>query len=719
MKVRSLPSALILPVVMASIVGIGFSLRASAGEVLRLKSGVAAIEDASETFLMQALGTFEDRSDSARYFVVQFEGAVPSRAEAALAAQGLETLRYLPDDALVVRGSLQAAGLVKSSFEGVRAVAAYRSEWKISDEFRGNRGIFSDRTERLVVTAVDAAAVHGVVSRLQSVPGVTVRNSRTSDIIVDAPLSALDSMALIEGVEWIQRLPIFVTFDYPMAGELAQLLPLARIGADYEYTGHESGTKIMNFDAAWKRGFMGEGQIVAIGDTGLDTGKVASIHPDFAGGVIKGYAMGLGAQSWEDPMGHGTHVAGSVAGRGAVSSQIKGGAFESKLIIEGLWSAILDNLAPGSDFNKLMGTPYNDGARIHTNSWGSAANLGGYDTFASRVDEFMWNNPDMLVLFAAGNSGEDKNADGMIDENSVSSPGTAKNVLTVGASENLLLVGGIQRPHGQLRGGDKKWGVPPLKDDLLSNNPDGIAAFSSRGPTSDGRLKPEIVAPGTNIVSVKSRHPKAEKLWGEFLGGADYVYSGGTSMSTPLTAGAAAVAREYLIKELAISSPSAALVKAMLMHTAHDLFPGQYGIGAKQELPTRRPNVHEGYGRVDMDLLTSLGQETQAIDNRAGVATGEEQIVKVNVRRGLLRATLSYTDAPASPSAAKALVNDLDLKVVSPSGQVRQLNDRVNNSEMIELSGLSSGDYQIVVSGKNVPRGKNNKQAYALMISAE
>lgn len=380
----------------------------------------------------------------------------------------------------------------------------------------------------------------------------------------------------------------------------------------------------------------------------------------------------------------------------------------------------MDNLAFPSDFNKLFGPSYQDGARVHTNSWGSPRAFGEYDAFASSVDKYVWEHPDLLVLFAAGNSGEDKNADGRIDENSIGSPGTSKNVLTVGASENLLSVGGIQKPIGQLRDGDKKWGAEPIKSDTLSNNPNGVAAFSSRGPTTDGRLKPEIVAPGTNIVSTRSHHPKASTLWGAY--DEEYVYAGGTSMATPLTAGAAVVTRQYLMERAGVAAPSAALIKATLMHSALDLYPGQYGTGVGQELPKPRPNIHEGYGRVDLDALTTLADHTAFIDEKDGVSTGGNKEVSFNLGNGKgIRATLVYTDAPASPSAGKTLVNDLELEVVDPSGSVTTLKDGVNNSEMIEIKpGLArGGDYRVRVVGKNVPQGRGvtGKLPYALVIS--
>jgi subtilisin family serine protease len=418
----------------------------------------------------------------------------------------------------------------------------------------------------------------------------------------------------------------------------------------------------------------------------------------------------------EDDNGHGTHVAGSILGSGAASSGglLKGGANLAKLVPSSIWSPALGGILFGSDQNTMLTAMYNEGVRVHSNSWGAASNA--YDAMAVDMDTFMWKNPEFLLVFAAGNGGVDANKDGVIDQGSLGSPGTAKNVLTVGASENYLLEGGQLKTHFEWH--PESWPVEPIASDKVSNNSDGLAAFSSRGPTSDGRTKPEIVSPGTNIVSARSHRPKAGLLWGEY--DAEHLYCGGTSMATPLTSGAAAVTREFLIKGRGIATPSAALVKATLLHTAHDLYPGQYGLGATQEIPVRRPNVQEGYGRVDMDAATALGLETLVIDNKTGVATGEQVEQSVEVPSGgSLVATISYTDAPGAASAAIALVNDLDIEVVTPVGAIHALKDRRNNSEMLELSALKGGTYVVRVKGHNVPQGMSGRQPFALLVTAK
>ncbi|MBC7372189.1 MAG: S8 family serine peptidase, partial [Bdellovibrionaceae bacterium] len=362
---------------------------------------------------------------------------------------------------------------------------------------------------------------------------------------------------------------------------------------------------------------------------------------------------------------------------------------------------------------------YAAGARIHSNSWGSPRNLGAYDSMASSVDEYIFNNPDMLVLFAAGNSGTDMDKDGRVDAGSVCSPGTAKNALTVGASENVTATGGIQVPVSKLRTGKDSWGAEPIFSSVISDNANGVAMFSSRGPTLDGRTKPEIVAPGTNILSTRSHVAGASELWGAY--NADYVWAGGTSMATPLTAGGAAVARQVLQEKMKIATPSGALLKATLLHTAVDMFPGQYGeLGASQgqELLTRRPNSDEGYGRIDLNRVAQLDlATTQFVDNKTGLGQGEKAAVTITLSKpGAILANLVYADAPASPDASVALVNDLDMTLSGP--QSAGSLDRKNNNEVIELSNLPAGTYTLTVEGFKVPLGKNGKQPYALVYTA-
>ncbi len=695
---------------------------AQAGEVLHLKWNSVRLSENASSGLEQAWdlkeetnGFWKSRAESqkARYRIIQFAKRISSEDQERLKAMGFEILRYLPEDALVVRITPRTESGFRSFSLNSRAVSRVLPEWKVAADVLEKVAQSKVKTVPLLVTAYDSQAASEVEASLRTLSGIQFFSRRGTSFLVKTSPSLVQKIASIESAEWIQELPQFVTFDFQAMedGEGTE------VAAPPAVTGYETGTRLMNFEKAWSLNLQGSGQHVAVADTGLDTGSQAKLHGDFTDVFEKGYLTGLGADSWGDPQGHGTHVMGSVVGTGLLSGgQFRGGAHRARLHAMGLWSAIFDNIVPPTNFSDLVGPAYQNGARVHSNSWGSPKDLGAYDAFASRADEYMWENPEMLLVFAAGNSGEDKNRDGRIDEGSISSPGTAKNVLTVGASENLLAEGGIQRKHSELRDGTKKWGVAPIADDKLSDNPNGLAAFSSRGPTRDGRVKPDVVAPGTNIVSTRSHHERAGVLWGAYDD--NYAYAGGTSMATPLTAGAATVTREFLIEERKVVSPSAALVKATLMHTAFDLFPGQYGVGPKQELPTKRPNAHEGFGRVDMAGVTALTDADLLLDAKAGVGVGEIVAEQVVAKAGqVIQATLVYTDAPGAAAASVALVNNLDLRLTTPSGKIQTVNDRINNWEHIEFTVANEGTYTVSVIGENVPQGKNGKQPFALVVT--
>lgn len=661
------------------------------------------------------------------YYILQFNGLVKAESKAELEKIGVEFFSYLPDDAFLVRiKDVRSFGKIKAN-KNVQTLLPFASEYRISSNFKPVSVFNRNVRARMVLKLVDEKELDSFLSTSNRKGVHFVLNKVTDKVLIlDTAMGNIDTLAGIEGVEWIEPYPEFKPMNYVPEFENPQLLE-ENVAADGDYTdlnGYESGTKVMNLDAAYQRGFTGKGQRGAYADTGLDRGSQTDILDDIKGRIPKGYYFGLFAKSWEDPQGHGTHVAGSIVGNGAISSgKIVGAAYDSELIIEGLWSPMLNNISVNPNFDKLFGSVHRDDqAFVHSNSWGSAANLGEYDNFSSLADEVSFKNPDLLIVFAAGNSGEDGNNDGLVDEGSVSSPGTAKNVLTVGASENQTSLGGIQKQLKELRG---KWKAEPIASDTLSNNPNGIAAFSSRGPTKDKRIKPEIVAPGTNILSLRSQQKDATTLWGAY--NQFYAWAGGTSMATPLTSGAALVIRQYLVDGLKVNKPSAALLKAVLIHTAKDLYPGQFGEGVVgQELPTKRPNVHEGFGRVDADAATQLTAES-LVDEKVGLKTTETKEYTLDAKAGqTLRASLVYTDAPAAANAAVALVNDLDLKVVGPNGEVSLPNhktdaDKVNNSEMIEVSVPADGQYVIRVTAANVPKGipGTNSQPYGLVFTAQ
>lgn len=649
---------------------------------------------------------------SANEVIIQYQNTVTEADKSQLRSLGYEILGYLPDDAVVVRGTMNQVEKDIKAITGVNAVVPYSPEFKISSSVTSlTTGPVGDET--WVVTGFNKVNFLTVANQIRQQFKVLAVDSRS--LVLRAPRNQLLKIASVPGVEHVQEYPDFQTFYMDIMAESESMESQAAA-----LDGSESGTKLMNFDSAWNQKWTGKGQIVSFADTGLDNGNSASIHPDFAGSIKAGQALGIGGKSWEDPMGHGTHVAGSIAGRGTASQGLlKGGAYESMIVAQSMWSPIMNNIVPPSKLETLFRNAAQEGATAHSNSWGSPKNLGAYDGFAQQVDDFAFKNPDVLLIFAAGNSGEDNNKDGRIDGGSISSPATSKNSLAVGASENVVSTGGIQVPISRLRD-PSKWSQEPIFSSKISDHPNGIAMFSSRGPTSDGRIKPDVVAPGTNILSTRSRHKDSSDLWGRYDD--HYVWSGGTSMATPLAAGAVMVARQYVVEKMGLKNPSAALMKSVIMHNAVEMYPGQYGEGGAQkgqEILKLRPNSDEGYGRVDAAVLTSMTNSTKLADERVGVGAGEEKSYDLQISAGKLLANLVYNDAPASPNAAQALVNDLDLVLIKPDGTQVASWDRINNHEVIELSGLPAGSYKLVVKGHKVPQGINGKQPFALIWTAK
>jgi hypothetical protein len=317
------------------------------------------------------------------------------------------------------------------------------------------------------------------------------------------------------------------------------------------------------------------------------------------------------------------------------------------------------------DYYKLFDQAYADGARLHTNSWGDTtsavpgpAQYGGYPSGSRDADRFMWEHPAMAIFFAAGNSGRDGvpnpanfcvGGDGVVDSDSLLAPATAKNVITVGGAESQRASGGYSGlPWFYFDTFSFCFATAPIRDDLPSDNVEGMAAFSSRGPTDDGRVKPDLVAPGVNIVSNRSHALNAGTLWGVHETNPNYAYSGGTSMATPLVAGAGALVRQWLIAR-GIANPSAAVVKATLLDTTHDMRPGQYGTGTAREIPALRPNNVEGWGGVDLSFMNAPAPYAIWVDDHtSGLATGQSAMCPV-------RAKIIPTAAVSGPLTKRAI----------------------------------------------------------------
>jgi hypothetical protein len=580
-----------------------------------------------EPALAQALRSTQKAGPNT--YLLQFSGPVQEEWKAAAAQAGARLYGYIPEHAFIARMDSVALTTVRA-LPFVRWVGLYHPAYRLDTALGTSQESGSITIQAQTLPDADLEALSQVIAGW----GGTVVGHSTNAIAgylrATLPAARLGELAGQDAVLWV------APYSTPQL---------------HNNTG---GGQIMRANEVRQSlGLFGAGQTVAVADTGLDVGNPATIHTDFKGRLVKAYCLGRPSPcDWSDPNAHGTHVAGSVLGSGEASgsnpathqyptTSYPGVAPEAKLVMQSIEAADGSLNGIPNDAGDLMRQAYGDGARIHTNSWGGptggSQNLpqyGGYVDTSQQVDLAAWQQKNMLILFSAGNSGTDANKNGLIDLDSIGTPGTAKNVMTVGASENLRTTGGYN-PGGACSSWGDCWfsdfGSAPLANDTPSDDADGMAAFSSRGPTDDGRIKPDIVAPGTNILSARSHHPQAGTGWGGF--NADYIFEGGTSMSTPLTAGAAALAREWLGRVKSIANPSSALLKSVLINGAADMSPGQYGTGSSQEIPSQRPNNVTGWGRVDLmqALNPAAPRKIWLTDNTSGIATGGSATYQLNV----------------------------------------------------------------------------------------
>ncbi|MHB8788793.1 MAG: S8 family serine peptidase [Desulfobulbaceae bacterium] len=620
----------------------------------------------------------EKGEDKRRKWIVRFTGPVREDEKQQLTDLDCRIDEYIPDFALLVTMRDKARGEVeKLSF--VQGVARYRPEHKIRKQTREKL----DRSRRLMSPQGPPGEsftrffvrVDGAVGLPAFLAAVHREKGEILDVgqdiaAVRVSADAISRIAELEEVLWIEEAVDLRLLNDTSRWTIQSYIP--------EYT------KI------WDRGIRGQGQVVAIGDTGLDYDMPWFHDPDDnpigpAHRKVVGYDPLT--DDYDGNFGHGTHVACTVAGdRTPVDglANANGMAPGARLIMQDITPGDQTAVYPPSDLGLLYITPYSAGARLHTNSWGAAVNL--YETYARSTDRFLWDHKDFLAFFANGNSGD--------GAGSVGSPATAKNVVSVGATEN-------------------------------GANAENVAPFSSNGPAADGRIKPTVTAPGVAIVSADSDGLK------ESFNDGTIAYSG-TSMATPTVAGAAALVRQYYLDGYwpsgAVNAasglePSAALIKATLLNSAQNM------TGAYTDGPI--PSTGQGWGRINLANSLHFFSDDNYLDIAdvgTGLATGASWSQRYFATGDqFFKVTLVWTDYPGMEGAATTLVNDLDLQVITPDGAIYEGNvfsngisvaggtaDRLNVEEQVFIPTLQSGNYTVRVSGYNIPFGP---QPFAVVVT--
>jgi len=446
-------------------------------------------------------------------------------------------------------------------------------------------------------------------------------------------------------------------------------------------------------------GYTGEDVVVAVADTGLGDGTTPDGgHPDFAGRILGGYDYESGSfeeGEWDDNIGHGTHVTGSVGGdtyHGTGETIYEdyyagqGSAPGSEFYVVKIFTED-DGFVGPSDYHEIIEIPaQQEDAYVHSNSWGAPTDGlyyysdSDFDAAVRDANRDTEKNEPMVITASAGNSGS--------GSNTIGSPGNAKNVITVGATENY-------------------------NPDLRSYDPESIASFSSRGWTNDNRVKPDVVAPGEDVASTYLDE--------------GYDVASGTSMSNPAVAGSASVIVEWYEENYG-EIPAPSLVRGLLINTAYSLENNQRNT---LENTPHIPNQDEGWGMVNLPKVVDSDVNIFNINEEKTIETGEieKHEIMVDDPSEPLNITLTWTDKEGEPGDEWTLKNNLNLEVLSPCGKRYRGNnlreswsvagpstydsfdvsgdgwDDVNNVQNVFIppDDIEEGTYEVWVSGHNVP----------------
>jgi len=671
----------------------------SLNTVILLNSGSFNTQTDKKMNIPDALTAHSLKSDQSGMFLVQFKGPISETHKAAVVACGAKLYDYVPNFTFIAMMTNEQAEKIEK-LNHINWVGRFHPAYRIHSSF-GTRDlrlmerIQSDRFSTLI-TVLEPGNLAEVSDQIEKSGGlITSVHPELSPPFVTAEIypESVFSLAHIETIRRIEENGEFYTLN----DETQEVLQSGSVAG---------GTPI------WDAGIHGEGQIIGHMDSGIDpdhcffydqSQPLPGSTPNFNHRKIVAYRVYADGEAYDKcENGHGTHTSGTAAGFTMNPAGIEyiGLAYAAKITAADVgkddWlGCYLGLLSVPSDLTGIYSDAYGDGARIHTNSWGSTDNT--YDAMSTQTDTFMWDNKDFLIFYANGNSGPNAGTMG--------TPATSKNIVAVGGSNN-----------------------EPDQNQIWES--------SSRGPVNgSNRMAPALMAPSTDgsgytggIDSSASDGTTGSENCG-FIGQG---YQG-TSMACPAAAACGILVRQYFADGYYPTGssvpgnaflPSAALVKAVMINGAVDMTGGV----------AHRPNNDQGWGRVHLDNSLYIAGDTSklnVLDDTNGLATGSEHdtLITINSNSVPLRITLDWTDV-----AGNSLVNDLDLELIKDT-QTWYGNNFVNGWTstgttqdhnlpteciFINTTDLVPGNYTVRVRAYNVPQGEaGGLQPYALVISGD
>jgi subtilisin family serine protease len=381
-----------------------------------------------------------------------------------------------------------------------------------------------------------------------------------------------------------------------------------RVKADMEQSNAQIGTP-----KAWEAGLTGKGVKVAVLDTGYDT-----THPDLASRVSESKSF-IAGQEVADRAGHGTHVTSTVGGSGAASDgKEKGVAPDATLAV----GKVLSNEGYGDESQIIAGMEWaakDIKAKVISMSLGSDTGSDGTDPMAQAVNSLSKETGALFVI-AAGNS---------YSPGTIGSPGAADSALTVGAVDSK----------------------------------DARASFSSQGPRlGDGALKPDVSAPGVDVLAARSSLVE---------GSGAYTTMSGTSMATPHVAGVAAL--------LAQAHPdwTGAQLKDALMSSSKQLNASAYAIGAgRVSVPDAIASQVTATGSVDLGQYSWPYEGNKPVEKTVTYSNSSDTAVELDLSvqggaAGVATLSASKLTVPAHGTASATVTGDgAKASVGTNSGQI-------------------------------------------------
>ena len=591
--------------------------------------------------------------------IIQSDGVDMTGLIDLLDSYEISIIDHIPDSALIVRLPIDDISETKSLLEKsehVRWINGLPIAWRVSQELvslAGRGGIIVD-LDLIPASDLEFAELLELEKNLK-----VLSEDEVSRSICDAFLCQIKNI----DASWI---PVLAMDGRILSIQSSSIITIHNDNAR-ELVGADIALEISS-------GLNGSGEILAISDTGIDED-----HGDFNGRIRAIYNQFGPDNSYSDRnSGHGTHVTSTLLGDGAGESFTQGLVPAATFHFYQLEADSSGILARWGSLYDMFSHSYQQSARIQTNSWGNVNLIGEYSSDSRSADSYIVDQPSFLVLFSAGDLGDN-------GYETITPPGTAKNVLTIGTSTT--------GSYG-------------------SQSQGAVSSTSSKGTTLDGRIKPDLVAPGVMICSARAEEAlftEGESCSTSTHEGTEiplYMTLNGSSMSTAVAAGAATMVRQHLRETQSLAEPRSDLIRAILINGADDL--GVPDI----------PNSMEGWGQVNVSnsiFPNSADEQLDLLyDNSRELRPGHSFIYTIDSdSSSKFDITLVWNDREGSAVANQSspkLVNDLDLIVTSPSGEIYYGNnfmngfsvkdgysDDLNNVERIRLALPESGTWSIEV----------------------